>query len=70
MLYINLVLTDISFADDADINLFRDVNSNGVLDSTDRQLGRVTSSSTSSNAHAYLAIQIYLNSQLYLADYH
>jgi hypothetical protein len=47
--FLNLALTDISAADDADINLFRDVNNNGVLDSTDRQSGLVTSSTVNRN---------------------
>jgi hypothetical protein len=46
---INIALTDISAADDADVVLFRDVNRNGVLDSTDRSTGRVQSSAAGSN---------------------
>ncbi|MEH2462780.1 PPC domain-containing protein [Nostoc sp.] len=39
---INLSLTDISTGDDADIQLFRDANNNGVLDNFDRQAGLVS----------------------------
>jgi hypothetical protein len=46
---INLSLTDISIGDNADLRLFRDVNSNGILDVTDRISGLVASSSRSDN---------------------
>lgn len=55
---INLSLTDISTADDADISLFRDVNSNGVLDSTDRQSGLVRSSVAGSNADDSINVRV------------
>jgi hypothetical protein len=56
--YLNLAVTDISAADDADISLFRDVNNNGVLDSTDRQSGLVRSSVAGSNADDSINVRV------------
>ncbi|MGB7443551.1 MAG: pre-peptidase C-terminal domain-containing protein [Coleofasciculaceae cyanobacterium] len=46
---LNIALTDITAGDDADLTLYRDYNNNGVLDTTDRNLGRIASSSLVSN---------------------
>jgi hypothetical protein len=56
--YLNIALTDISFADDADVSLFRDVNNNGRLDSTDRVSGLVRSSTASSNADDSINVRL------------
>lgn len=55
---INIALTDISVGDDADVSLFRDVNNNGVLDSTDRSTGFVDSSTLSSNADDSINVRV------------
>ncbi len=47
--YLNVALTDISTADDADISVFRDVNNNRRLDRIDRRVGQVGTSNSSSN---------------------
>jgi hypothetical protein len=56
--YLNIALTDISFADDADVSLFRDVNNNGRLDSTDRRSGLVKSSTVGSNADDSINVRV------------
>lgn len=55
---INIALTDISAADDADISLFRDVNNNGRLDRTDRRSGLVRTSAAGSNADDSIDVRV------------
>ncbi|MDF5709634.1 MAG: pre-peptidase C-terminal domain-containing protein [Nostoc sp. S4] len=63
---INLSLTDISTGDDADLRLYRDVNSNGILDAIDRASGFVAFSFKEGNADE--AINAKANAGTYFAE--
>ncbi|MDF5709636.1 MAG: PPC domain-containing protein [Nostoc sp. S4] len=61
---INLSLTDISAGDDADIGLFLDANSNGVLDNFDRIFGFVSTKGSNLDE----AINIQTDTSTYFAE--
>ncbi|MDZ8136807.1 MAG: PPC domain-containing protein [Nostoc sp. DedQUE04] len=63
---VNLSLNEISAGDDSDLRLFRDVNSNGILDAADRANGLVASSRNGSNFDE--SINVRANAGTYFAE--